>query len=76
MCTLVHMRSGAAPVGNLVKCKTLGLVRQCGIKCKNLNVVLAPLYQWLFYSVKTKFLYLMCESKFCIIVISTGENGL
>ena len=76
MCTLVHTRSGAAPVENLVKCKTLGLLRQCESKCKNSHVRSAPLYQWLFYSVKTKFLYLIRVFKFCIIVISTGENGL
>jgi hypothetical protein len=51
MCTLVHMRSCAAPVRNLRKCKTLGaapvrkqvqkrrgLLRQCQIKCKNVVV--------------------------------------
>jgi hypothetical protein len=38
MCTLVHMRSFAAPVQNLVKCKTLGLLRQCESKCKNVVV--------------------------------------
>ena len=74
MCTLVHTRSGAAPVESLFKWKNSYQAAPVVNQVQKRSGWPAPLYQWLFKSVKTKFLYLNTLLKFCIIIISTGEN--
>jgi hypothetical protein len=67
--------NGAAPVENLFKWKNSYQAAPVVNQVQKRSGWPAPLYQWLFESVKTKFLYLIKVLKFCIIFILIERNG-